>query len=148
MGETDALYANRVIFSIAIVYSESLFRQIRETDQQLVVSIIAIIFAVTANHLSTSWAHYNEKDKRTLNTKSKQHRDLWVNIVTQWLQIAEMTLTFIAIHILVDVVNTMIDETERYYYESALFPIITLMFAVSVVAAVEDNFSRKTKQVP
>ena len=131
-------HADRVIYSIAIVYSESLFSQVRQTDQHIVISLISILFAIASNQLSHWWACHCEK----LNRERSEHKDLWQRIVTQWLTIAELTLTFIAIHSLVEVLNDMIDDTERYYYEALLFPIITLMFSISIVTVVEDQFSQ------
>ena len=128
--------ADRVIFSIAIVYSESLFGKVRENDQHIIISIISILFAVAAHWLSHKWScRYTDH--------IKQHPEcsaLWQRIVTQWLQITELTLTFIAIHSLVEVLNDMISNTERYYYEALLFPVITLMFSISLVTVVEDRY--------
>ena len=128
--------ADRVIYSIAIVYSESLFGKVRENDQHVIISIISILFALAAHWLSRRWSCHC-KDH------IKQHPEcsaLWQRIVTQWLQITQLTLTFIAIHSLVEVLNDMISDTERYYYEALLFPVITLMFSVSLVTVIEDRY--------
>ena len=131
---SSGLSADRVIFSIAIVYSESLFTQVRQTDQHIIVSLLSILFALAAHRLSLAWSNACRCSKPDTAKKGP----LWERIVTQWLHIAELTLTFIAIHSLVDTVNELISQTERYHYEAALFPVITLMFSISIVTVAED----------
>lgn len=123
--------ADRVIFSIAIVYSESLFKKVKENNQHIILSLISILFAITVNRFLCTWKQQAEK--------SPDSDVVWRRIVSQWLSVAELTLTFIAIHLLVDVLNTMIANTERYYYETALFPVITLIFATSLVTVLENQ---------
>ena len=127
--------ADRVIYSIAIVYSESLFNQVRETDQHIVVSLISILFAIISSRLGNWWTARCE----TFASMNPEYTALWERIVTQWFQIAELTLTFIAIHSIVEVLNSMISQTERYYYEALLFPVITLMFAISTVTVIDER---------
>ena len=132
--------ADRVIYSIAIVYSESLFNQVRETDQHIIVSLISILFAVIACRLGKWWT---AQCKTHTNPKCSA---LWEQIVTQWFQIAELTLTFIAIHSIVEVLNNMISQTEQYYYEALLFPVITLMFAISTVTVIDERLGVSHKE--
>tara|TARA_B100000787_G_scaffold127299_2_gene96377 strand:- start:9356 stop:9760 length:405 start_codon:yes stop_codon:yes gene_type:complete len=126
---------DRIIFSVAIVYSESLFQQVRQNQQHLAVSLIAVLFAVFA-----------ERAQRSLEACFAQEQTtLWHKIVSQWLEIGQMTLTFIAIHSIVEVVNTMITQNERFYYEALLFPIITITLAVSLVTIAETKLESKCK---
>ena len=127
--------ADRVIYSIAIVYSESLFNQVRETDQHIIVSLISILFAVISSRLGNWWKAQCKVNARM----NPECSALWEQIVTQWFQIAELTLTFIAIHSIVEVLNNMMSQTERYYYEALLFPVITLMFAISTVTVIDER---------
>lgn len=122
---------DRVIFSVAIVYSETLFVRIQEMDQQIVISILSIILSVFAIRLHSFFKNF---------TGGENSCCMWYTIVGQWLEILQMITTFIAIHSLVDVVNTLIEENERFYHEALLFPVITLLGAVAIVSITEQRF--------
>tara|TARA_B110001452_G_C15068511_1_gene372931 strand:+ start:388 stop:792 length:405 start_codon:yes stop_codon:yes gene_type:complete len=129
----DAVF-DQVIFSVAIVYSRSLFEEIKELDQHILISIFATIIAIISTQFYKLWTETTKK----LQNKDKTY--LWRNIVAQWLKILQMISTFIAIHNLVDLVNAMILNTERFYYESLLFPAITIMFSIAAVTLFDHHF--------
>jgi len=129
----DAVF-DQVIFSVAIVYSRSLFQEIKELDQHILISIVATIVAIISTQFYKVWT------ENTTKLQSKDKVYLWRSIVAQWLKILQMISTFIAIHNLVDIVNEMILKTERFYYEAFLFPVITIMFSIAAVTIFDHHF--------
>ena len=125
---------DQVIFSVAIVYTNSLFGRIQLLDQHILISIVFTIIAMLSTQFHRRWSDNTDK----LANKDKQY--LWRIIVGQWLKIIQMISTFIAIHSLVDLVNEMILNTERFYYESFLFPMITIMFSIAAVTIFDHHF--------
>jgi hypothetical protein len=125
---------DQVIFSVAIVYTGSLFGEIKKLDQHILISIVFTIIAIFSTQSYRKWIDNTEK----LQNKDKVY--LWRSIVGQWLKIAQMISTFIAIHSLVDLVNEMILNTERFYYESILFPVITILFSIAAVTIFDHHF--------
>ena len=125
---------DQVIFSVAIVYSRSMFEEIKELDQHILISIVATIVAIISTQFYKVWNASTNK----LQSKDKVY--LWRSIVAQWLKILQMISTFIAIHNLVDLVNEMILQTERFYYEAFLFPSITIMFSIAAVTIFDHHF--------
>jgi len=130
----DAVF-DQVIFSVAIVYSRSMFEEIKELNQHVIISVVATIVAIFSTQFYKQWAENTVK----LQSKDKKVY-LWRVIVTQWLKILQMISTFIAIHNLVDLINEMILKTERFYYEAFLFPIITIMFSIAAVTLFDHHF--------
>jgi len=130
----DAVF-DQVIFSVAIVYSRSMFEEIKELNQHVIISVVATIVAIFSTQFYKQWAENTVK----LQSKDKKVY-LWRVIVTQWLKILQMVSTFIAIHNLVDLINEMILKTERFYYEAFLFPIITIMFSIAAVTLFDHHF--------
>jgi hypothetical protein len=126
---------DQVIFSVAIVYSRSMFEEIKELNQHVIISVVATIVAIFSTQFYKQWAENTVK----LQSKDKKVY-LWRVIVTQWLKILQMISTFIAIHNLVDLINEMILKTERFYYEAFLFPIITIMFSIAAVTLFDHHF--------
>ena len=128
---------DQVIFSVAIVYSGSMFDEIKELDQHILISIIATIIAMVSTHLHKKWDGVTQ----LLLTKEKNKDSfIWRQIVSQWFQILQMISTFIAIHNLVNLVNDLILNTERFYYEKFLFPVITVMFSIAAVTLFDHHF--------
>ena len=126
---------DQVIFSVAIVYSRSMFEEIKDLDQHILISMVGTIVAIISTRLHKKW------DSVTTTFKVKEKNAfVWRAIVSQWLKILQMISTFIAIHNLVDLVNDMILNTERFYYESFLFPVITIMFAIAAVTLFDHHF--------
>ena len=130
---TDTVF-DQVIFSVAIVYSRSMFDEIKELDQHILISIVATIIAIFSTQFHKRWKDTTDK------LQSKDKSFLWRTIVAQWLKILQMISTFIAIHNLVDLVNEMILNTERFVYEAFLFPIITIMFSIAAVTLFDHHF--------
>ena len=97
---------DQVIFSVAIVYSRTMFEEIKSLDQHILISILATIVAILSTQFYKRWT------ENTLKLQSKDKIYLWRIIVSQWLKILQMISTFIAIHNLVDLVNEMILQTE------------------------------------
>jgi len=133
---------DQVIFSIAIVYSQSLFAETKELDQHALISFISAIIAIMSKRLHSKWnAGTTAKAKaKAKEEKKKILSDIWRKIVAQWLKILQMISTFIAIHNLVDLVNNMILNTERFYHEAFLFPVITIMFSIAAVTLLDHHF--------
>ena len=131
----DAVF-DQVIFSVAIVYSRSLFLEIKQLDQHILVSTIATIIAIFSTQIYNKWV----ESTRVLKGKDKNVIFLWRTIVQQWLKILQMISTFVAIHNLVDLVNEMILTTERFVYEAFLFPVITIMFCIAAVTILDHHF--------
>jgi len=128
---------DQVIFSVAIVYSGSMFDEIKELDQHILVSMVATIIAMISTHLHKKWDGVTQ----LLLTKEKNKDSfIWREIVSQWFQILQMISTFIAIHNLVNLVNDLILNTERFYYEKFLFPVITVMFSIAAVTLFDHHF--------
>ena len=125
---------DQVIFSVAIVYSRSLFEEIKEWDQHIIISVMATIVAIISTKFNNRW------NKNTKKMEDKDKVFLWRQIVSQWLKIIQMISTFVAIHNLVDLVNEMIINTERFYYESLLFPLITIMFSIAIITIFDHHF--------
>ena len=125
---------DQVIFSVAIVYSRTLFDKMREVDQHILTSIVATIVAILSTQIYKKWAG------TTLLLQSKDKVFLWRLIVAQWLKILQMISTFVAIHSLVDIVNEMILNTERFAYEAFLFPVITILFSIAAVTIFDNHF--------
>ena len=127
---------DQVIFSISIVYSRSMFEEMKVLDQQILISIVATIIAIISTQFHKLW----DKTTQQFMSKEKKKHFVWRRIVSQWLHILQMISTFIAIHILVDIVNGMILNTERFYYEKFLFPVITIMFCIGGVTVFDHHF--------
>jgi len=129
---------DQVIFSIAIVYSRSLFEEIQGLDQHILISVVATIIALVSTQQHNKWNTQTEKL-----FKKTEEKSMWRKIVSQWLKILRMISTFIAIHNLVDIVNQTILQTERFYYEAFLFPVITIMFSIGAVTVFDNHFFSK-----
>lgn len=127
---------DQVIFSVAIVYSRSLFEEVKVSDQQLLISVFATILAIAAAAMQRKW----DIQTKFLQEKDKTHSQLWRTIVSQWFKIAQMISTFVAINSLVFLVDQMIRNTERFYYEAILFPMITILFGIAAVTIFDQHF--------
>ena len=123
----------RILYSIAIVYSETLYARVREFDEQFLISIVSVI-------LSAIFAFGSARLKTLLNQDM-----LWGKLVTHWMDIFSMFTTFIAIHSIVAIVENMMDDTERFAHESFIFPIFALLSGVSAVVLTEGLLAGKLK---
>ena len=132
---------DQVVFSVAIVYSRSLFDEIKAADQHIIISLLATVVAIATSSFHRSWtSQTNVLQEKNKKNKNNANFFLWRKIVSQWLEILSSISTFIAIHVLVDLVDTMIVHTERFYYESFLFPMITILFSIAVITIFDSHF--------
>jgi len=122
-------FAERVVFSVAIVYSETLYGHIRDLDQHAVVALLCVVFALLTTHLATWWEKHDEENCCTFH-----------KIITSWLDVGKMVFTFLAIHSVVDTIDETIRENERFYFDSILFPIVTLLSAIALLTITQAHF--------
>jgi len=124
---------DRILYSIAIVYSETLYERVRQFDEQFFISIVSVA-------LSAFFAMGSARVKQMLDQDK-----LWGKLMTRWMDIFSMFTTFIAIHSIVAIVEDMMDDTERFAHESFIFPIFALLSGVSTVVLIEGLIAGKLK---
>lgn len=119
----------KVIYGISIFFADSAYEMIKELDQQVVVIMIAIVFAGLMNYFKgVVKRHHHSLDCDELNMVG-----VWWNILCRWFETFTMISAFIAIQGLVRLVMLTIKQNERFVYQAVIYPVLTIMISIAFI---------------
>tara|TARA_B110000196_G_scaffold319225_1_gene336676 strand:- start:3008 stop:3469 length:462 start_codon:yes stop_codon:yes gene_type:complete len=127
----------KVIYGISIFFADSAYEMVKELDQQIVVIMIAVVFACLMNWFKGMVKIHHE------NLESSEIRTVgvWWQIMTRWLETFTMISAFIAIQGLVRLVMLTIQQNERFVYQAIIYPVLTIMIAIAMITVGHAHIS-------
>ena len=126
----------KIIYGVSIFFANSLYDLVKELDEQILVSIVAMFIAFSLNYLKHV---VDEHQKRSSEV-------LWWTVVDRWLQTLTMVSGFITIQCFTTFIIATIQEREKYYYEVVLYPVLTLMIAIAIITIIHEHMTVTKKR--
>lgn len=121
----------KIIYGVSIFFANSLYDLVKELDEQILVSIVAMFVAFSLNYF-----------KHVVQLHQKNTSEvLWWTVVDRWLQTLTMVSGFITIQCFTSFIITTIEEKEKYYYEVVLYPVLTLMIAIAIITIIHNHMA-------
>ncbi len=121
----------KIIYGVSIFFANSLYDLVKELDEQILVSIVAMFVAFSLNYFK-----HVVDDHRKI---TSEH--LWWTVVNRWLQTLTMVSGFITIQCFTSFIVGTIEEKEKYYYEVVLYPVLTLMIAIALITIIHEHMA-------
>jgi len=126
----------KIIYGVSIFFANSLYDLVKDLDEQILVSIVAMFVAFSLNYF-----------KHVVEVHQKNSSEvLWWTVVDRWLQTLTMVSGFITIQCFTTFIISTIEEKEKYYYEVVLYPVLTLMIAIAIITIIHEHMSVAKKR--
>lgn len=121
----------KIIYGVSIFFANSLYELVKELDEQILVSIVAMFVAFSLNYFK-HMAKAHEQNTADI---------LWWTVVSRWLQTLTMVSGFITIQCFTTFIINTIEANEKYYYEVVLYPVLTLMIAIAIITVIHEHMA-------